>query len=174
MRVGGGMIGADYAQLMARYNAWQNDSLYRAAGTLDDAARRLDRGAFFGSIHGTLAHLLWGDAMWMSRFDGWEAPGSGIRESATWIENWDDLKARRIEADAGIRDWAFRLSDAALAGDLTWKSGALNREVTKPFGALVVHFFNHQTHHRGQVHALLTAAGAVPEATDLFILPDDW
>lgn len=167
------MIDSGFVRLMARYNAWQNRNLYETAATIGDAARRADRGAFFGSIHGTFSHLLWGDTMWMSRFDGWDKPGCGISESAGWVPDWDDLRARRDEADAAIRDWAGRVSDAALAGELRWYSGVLQRDVEKPYALCVTHFFNHQTHHRGQVHAMLTAAGARPGDTDLFIMPDE-
>ena len=165
------MITSQFVQTMSRYNAWQNQSLYGAAARLDDIERRKDRGAFFGSIHGTLAHLLWGDTIWMSRFDGWEKPDVGIPESPGWVDDWATLEARRIDADGRILDWADRTTDAALEGKLSWYSGALKQDVTKPLALCVVHFFNHQTHHRGQVHALLTAAGARPEDTDLFIMP---
>lgn len=164
------MITAAYCRTMARYNAWQNENLYGAADTLDEAARRADRGAFFGSIHGTLSHLLWGDRIWMSRFDGWAAPAGGIAGSRDFGGDWDAMMARRREADTAISDWARRLDDAGLEGDLSWYSGALQRDVQKPTALLVMHFFNHQTHHRGQVHAMLTAAGARPDDTDLFIM----
>ena len=167
------MIGSEFVRLMARYNRWQNESAYAAADTLDDAGRRAERGAFFGSIHGTLSHLLWADAVWMSRFDSWDRPAVGIPGSAAWVADWAELAARRAEADARIRDWAGRVTEEALAGDLSWHSGALGREVTKPMALCVVHFFNHQTHHRGQVHAMLTAAGARPDDTDLFMMPGD-
>lgn len=166
------MITPDYVRTMARYNRWQNRSLYGAAATLSDTARRQGRGAFFGSIHETLSHLLWGDSMWMSRFDGWDRPDVGIPGSAGWVADWDDLVARRVEADARILGWAGRTTDAGLGGPLRWYSGALGREVEKPFALCVAHFFNHQTHHRGQVHAMLTAAGARPGDTDLFVMPD--
>ena len=68
------MIRAEYARTMAAYNKWQNDSLYGAADTMEDGARKLDRGAFFGSIHGTLNHILWDDRMWMRRFAGSATP----------------------------------------------------------------------------------------------------
>lgn len=165
------MITAEFARTMARYNAWQNRSLLDAAGTLDDAARRADRGAFFGSVHRTLSHLLWGDTIWMSRLDGWDAPEVGLGESADWVSDWDDLILRRASADARIADWAGRLDDGALAGDLVWFSGLMQADVSRPMALCVGHFFNHQTHHRGQVHAMLTAAGARPEGTDLFAMP---
>ena len=166
------MITPAYVATMARYNAWQNRSLYAAADGLSDAARREDRGAFFGSIHGTLSHLLWADILWMSRFDGWETIEAGISESAGWVASWDDLCARRQEADARILAWAGAISQDRLDGDLSFFSRVLGRQATKPLDFCVVHFFNHQTHHRGQVHAMLTAAGVKPEDTDLFVMPE--
>lgn len=167
------MITPEYMRLMARYNAWQNRSLYGAADGLDDAARRLDRGAFFGSIHNTLSHILWGDTIWMSRFDGWEPPELAISESGRFVLDWDALKARRLAADARILDWAGRAGPADLAGDLRWYSAAIGREFTRPRALLVMQLFNHQTHHRGQVHAMLTAAGARPEDTDIPFMPEE-
>lgn len=164
------MIGTAYVRTMARYNAWQNQSLYRAAATLDDAARRQDRGAFFQSIHGTLCHLLWADRMWLSRFAGTPKPAVRIHESAGLVTGWDDLVVERQAFDATLADWADTLSPDWLSGDLTWFSGATQREMSKPVGLLVTHMFNHQTHHRGQVHAMLTAAGAKPEDTDLMLV----
>jgi uncharacterized damage-inducible protein DinB len=165
------MITAEFARTMAAYNSWQNRSLYAAAATLDDGARRLDRGAFWRSIHGTFNHLLWGDRMWMSRFDGWPAPALAIRDSHTLVDDFASLLAQRVEADGRIAAWAARLEDRDLAGPLTWFSGSAGREMTKPRALLVAHMFNHQTHHRGQAHAMLTAAGARPEATDLPWMP---
>jgi uncharacterized damage-inducible protein DinB len=165
-------MGPEHARTMARYNTWQNRSLYAAAEGIGEGERRRDRGAFFGSIHATLSHLIWGDHMWMSRFDGWEKPGAGIRESGAWVDDWAELRSKRRISDARIVRWADRLTDDWLAGDLTWYSGAVNREVTKPRWLLVAHLFNHQTHHRGQVHAMLTAAGAKPDDTDLFVMSE--
>jgi uncharacterized damage-inducible protein DinB len=167
------MMTPDLCQAFARYNAWQNASIYGAAATLSEAERRRDRGAFFGSIHATLSHLLWGDTVWMSRFDDWDRPEVGIAGSVDFEPDWARLVQRRGEADARIRDWAGRVTPEWFAGDRTWYSGVLGRDVTKPAGYCVAHFFNHQTHHRGQVHAMLTAAGARPGDTDLFAMPDD-
>lgn len=164
------MIDTAYVRTMARYNAWQNRSLCTAAATLDDAARRQDRGAFFKSIHGTLCHLLWADRMWLSRFAGTPKPTVRIHESGGLVQDWDDLVVERKAFDATITDWADTLSQNWLSGDLSWFSGATQREMSKPIGLLVTHMFNHQTHHRGQVHAMLTAAGAKPEDTDLMLV----
>ena len=161
------MIDAAYVQTMARYNRWQNNSLYAAAEAIGDAERRRDRGAFFGSIHATLNHLLWADMIWMSRWSDVPAPAVGGKDSVRLCEDWADLVRERSGLDSVILDWAANLAPDALAGDLAWFSGMLQRAFTKPRWLLVTHFFNHQTHHRGQVHALLTAAGAKPEATDL-------
>ncbi len=156
---------------MARYNAWQNQSIYGAADTLDDAARKLDRGAFFGSIHATLCHLLWGDLVLMSRFAGTPRPAApSIEASVGMIGDWNELKRERVKADEAISRWAVGMNGDWLGDHLTWYSGAAGREVTKPSWFLVTHLFNHQTHHRGQVHAMLTAAGAKSDDTDLFYL----
>ena len=165
------MINIDYVCTMARYNAWQNQSVFDAADTLDEAARNLDRGAFFKSIRGTLSHLLWGDHIWMQRFSGSPAPAvSSIEASPDMTVDWSELKQQRIAMDQAISTWAQSLDAAWLKDELTWFSGSAKREISKPAGFLVVHFFNHQTHHRGQVHAMLTAAGARPDDTDLFYM----
>ncbi|HXP04202.1 MAG TPA: DinB family protein [Stellaceae bacterium] len=164
------MITPSYVRTMAAYNSEMNRRLYAAASRLPDAERRRDRHAFWGSLHGTLVHILWGDAQWMSRFDGWERPATPIKESRHMIEDYAELRARRIKADADIERWAGKVDDNWLNADLTWFSGATNREVTAPKRLLVTHFFNHQTHHRGQAHALITAAGERTDDTDLFLV----
>jgi uncharacterized damage-inducible protein DinB len=165
------MIDSGYVQQLARYNRWQNQNLYGVADTLSDAERRRERGAFFGSIHGTLSHLLWADRIWMSRFAGTPRPEGGIPESVSLYGDWSELKRERAAFDSVIVDWAERLDDAAVAGDLTWFSGAIKAEVSRPKWLLLTHMFNHQTHHRGQVHCMLTQAGGKPGDTDLFIMP---
>ena len=165
------MISPDWCRLMAAYNSEMNRRLYAAAAELPDAARREDRGAWFGSIHGTLCHLLWGDRQWMSRLDGWEKPPPGIPNSPRLIEDFAELRAARAEADARIEAWAAAATAATLAGELRWYSGGMRADMVQPRWITLVHMFNHQTHHRGQVHAMLTQAGVRPAATDLpFIL----
>jgi len=164
------MITPAYCRTMAAYNSEMNRRIYAAASRLSDAERRAQRGAFWGSIHGTLVHLLWGDSQWMSRFDDWPRPETPIKQSAHMIEDYDELRAMRTKRDADIERWATRIDDAWLNGDLSWFSGAANREVKAPKRLLVTHFFNHQTHHRGQAHALLTAAGEKTGDTDLFLV----
>ena len=165
------MIDKAYLQKMALYNRWQNESLYGAADRLSDEERKRDRGAFFGSIHGTLNHLMWGDGMWLSRFTDRPKPAVGIKDSPGLHPDWDDLKRERMKLDRFIVGWADALDPQWLAGDLKWFSGATQREVSLPKWIAVTHFFNHQTHHRGQVHGMLTAAGMKPDVTDLVFMP---
>jgi uncharacterized damage-inducible protein DinB len=162
------MITPDYVRTMASYNRWQNRNLYGCAESLSDAERKQPRGAFFASIHGTLNHLLWADQLWMSRFAGTQTPrAKSIKESVAQHDGWADLKEAREAFDHTIIAWADPLDAAWLQGDLTWFSGAMGPEVTKPKWLLVTHMFNHQTHHRGQVHCLLTQCGTRPSDTDL-------
>jgi len=164
------VIAPAYVVTMAEYNSEMNRRLYAAASRLSEAERRLDRGAFWRSIHGTLCHLVWGDQMWMSRFAGWLKPTVVQADSAAMIETWDELVTARTRADADIEAWAARLDPTWLADDQTWFSGSAGREIRRPRAMLVTHFFNHQTHHRGQVHAMLTAAGERTGDTDLMLI----
>jgi uncharacterized damage-inducible protein DinB len=166
------MIDPAYVRRMARYNRWQNQNLYGVADGLSDEERRRERGAFFGSVHKTLSHLLWADRIWMSRFADVPKPEGGIPESVSLYPHWDGLKRERAAFDETMIAWADGLDSASVAGDLTWYSGAQKREVTRPKWILITHMFNHQTHHRGQVHCMLTQAGGVPHATDFSILPE--
>lgn len=165
------MVTPEYVRLMAAYNRWQNDGLRRIVTAMDDGALRQDRGAFFGSILGTLNHLLWGDRMWLSRFAGTAAPKVALAQSPDLMPTAAEWAAQRVRTDGAILVWAQGLRAIDLAGELTWYSGVAKTEVTRPLAPLVVHFFNHQTHHRGQVHAMLTAAGERPGDTDLFLMP---
>lgn len=159
---------------MARYNCWQNQSLYREADALGDEERRKDRGAFFGSIHRTFSHLIWGDMMWMHRFTGSPTPENlDISESGQLVTDWQDLKSRRTDMDAQFFKWADEVDEDIGEGDLTWYSGLLKADLSKPRGMLIAHMFNHQTHHRGQIHAMITMAGGEPDGTDLGFMPDD-
>ena len=164
------MITPSYVRTMAAYNAEMNRRLYGPTSRLSDAQRKEERGAFWGSLHKTLTHILWGDHAWMSRFDGWEKPESGLKQSAAWIDDFATLQKARFAADARIEDWAKGVDQPWLDHDLTWVSSAAQREVQAPRSLLVAHFFNHQTHHRGQAHALITALGERIADTDLFLV----
>jgi uncharacterized damage-inducible protein DinB len=167
------MIDTAYIQRMARYNRWQNQNLYGVADTLAEDERRRERGAFFGSIQKTLSHLIWADRTWLSRFTPTVPPPEcGIAGSVSLYPDWEPLKRERGAFDTTIIAWADKLDPAWLNGELTWFSAGAGREVTKPKWLLVSHFFNHQTHHRGQVHCLLTQAGGKPHDTDLPLMAE--
>lgn len=167
-----GIVTAGYCRMMARYGAWQNRSQSATAETLADSERRRDQVAFWGSIHGTLSHLLWGDAIWMSRLADTPPPSVELADSARFVPGWAVYCAEREAMDTAIGDWAVGLGDADCAGQLTFHSAPLDRITTRPRAVCLMHFFNRQTHRRGQIHAMLTAAGAAPEATDLILMPD--
>jgi uncharacterized damage-inducible protein DinB len=175
------MITPAHAQLMARYNRWQNRSVYAAAAALTDQQRRAPRGAFFGSIHATLTHLLWADQNWLGRFTGKPSPmldypgqpwPRSPKESVNLQIGWDDLAHHRAAFDEAIVAWAAGIDPSWLGEDLIWTNSA-GRQNRQARWMLVTHFFNHQTHHRGQVHAMLTACGAKPEDTDIPWMPAD-
>jgi uncharacterized damage-inducible protein DinB len=127
---------------------------------------RADRGAFFKSVHATLNHLLVTDRIWMRRFTGTgDAPG---RLDAILFETFDELRAAREAEDRRIVDFVDGLDDARLAGTIKYRRVSVPGQVEQQLAPALAHWFNHQTHHRGQVHALLT--GLVGEAPELDLL----
>ena len=157
---------------MARYNAWQNRQLTQVLTGVDDDVLRADRGAFFGSIMATLNHILWADTIWMSRFhDRIPAPDPDGPSHLEYTPTFGVWSADRFRMDGAIRMWADTLRTLDLKRRLSWYSGTLERDMKQPLEVCVTHMFNHQTHHRGQVHAMLTAADAEPEPTNLSMLP---
>ena len=153
--------------MMAGYNAWANRLVYAAAAGLPDAEYRADRGAFFKSVHGTLNHLLVADRIWMRRFtrEG-EAPK---RLDAILFEDFGELRAAREQEDRRIVAYVDKLSDADIAGSLRYRSIVNPADVEQPLAPALVHFFNHQTHHRGQVHCVLTGLGRAAPSLDLIL-----
>lgn len=137
---------------LAGYNRWANERLYDAAAQLDDAQYRADRGAFFRSVHGTLNHLVIADRIWMRRFTG---IGEQAPLDAILFERLDDLRSARAAEDARIVAFIEDLDEAGLARAIEY-SNSSGRRFRQPLDSALDHFFNHQTHHRGQAHALLT------------------
>lgn len=140
--------------MFAGYNAWANERLYRAAAEVPGEEYRRDHGAFFRSLHGTLNHVLVADRIWMRRFTGTgEAPTS---LDAILFEAFEPLRAARSEEDARIVGYVAGLRAGALAGAIRYRRASTPEEIVQPLGPALAHFFNHQTHHRGQAHMLLT------------------
>jgi uncharacterized damage-inducible protein DinB len=168
---------------LARYNAWMNERLYDAAERLPDADRKRDRGAFFGSIHATLDHLMWADRMWLRRFaaQGVAFPAladdllvlpQGASYGTVLHEAWTDLRAARRALDAAIVRWTDEMPpDFPLRTVRYANTKGVLRE--HPAWQALTHLFNHQTHHRGQAATLLMQAGIDPGVTDLVALPED-
>ena len=153
--------------MTAGYNAWCNERIYDVAAQLSDADYRADRGAFFKSVHGTLNHLIVTDRIWLKRFSGQgEAPN---RLDAILFENLSELRAAREREDERIVGYIDGLSDADLAGRIRYKTITNPAEIEQPLAPALVHFFNHQTHHRGQVHCLLTGFGLEAPSLDLIL-----
>jgi len=163
------MVDPDYCRLMARYNRWMNERLYALLAELDDAQRKQDRGAFFGSMHGTLNHILWGDRMWLGRFIG--APCEVPAFGAAMFPDFALLAREREATDRDMLEWAGNVSPEWLAGALTYTSKVDGRTRELPRSVAVVHLFNHGTHHRGQLTTLIRQAGRDPGITDLPWLP---
>lgn len=142
-------------QMFAGYNAWCNERLYDAAATVPDSDYRADRGAFFKSLHGTLNHLLVADRIWMRRFTGVGVQPPSL--DAILYDNFADLRAARRTQDTLISRYIDGLSEADLMGTLRYKTVVNPQTIEQPLAPALDHFFNHQTHHRGQAHGLLSA-----------------
>ena len=171
-----------HVRQMAAYNAWMNARLYAAAGTLDAQALALDRKAFFGSILGTLNHLVVADRIWLKRFATHPAH-RGVLDPVVALDDpraldeilfaeFARLAEHRRFLDDLIVQWADTLTDADLEHVLHY-TNTRGRPFEREFFSLLMHFFNHQTHHRGQATTLLTQAGVDVGATDLLVrIPD--
>ena len=170
----------DHFQLMADYNRWMNGNLHRAAGALPAEALDAPRGAFFGSILGTLNHLVVADTVWLKRFGGegrdthWTAlqavagmpmpPALDARPCADLAQWWDT----RRKLDAVIVEWIGQLADAELGQVLQYRNMRGDPQ-RRRLSHLLLHLFNHQTHHRGQATTLFSQCGLDVGVTDLLV-----
>jgi uncharacterized damage-inducible protein DinB len=153
--------------MLAAYNAWCNERLYDAAAKLSDADYRADRGVYFRSMHGTLNHLMVGDRIWMWRFTG--AGPVPERLDQILYDDFAALRAARRAEDARISRYIGALSDADLAGTIRFRTVVRPQDVELDLTPAFDHFFNHQTHHRGRAHALLTAMTGDAPSFDLIV-----
>jgi uncharacterized damage-inducible protein DinB len=165
--------------LMATYNEWMNTKLYEAAGSLPDEELAADRKAFFGSILGTLNHLVAADTVWLKRFARHPANHPALeplrqiaapeRLDQLLFPNIRELSAHRKWLDQIILEWAHSITEQDLDHALHY-ANMKGEPADRRFFALLMHFFNHQTHHRGQATTLLSQAGVDVGATDLVML----
>ena len=163
------MIDANFCQLMAEYNQWMNERLYRACESLPEAALHQERGAFFKSIYLTLNHIAYSDLAFLSRFTGQpaEVPPLGV----DLFGGFNALKKEREQLDHRILQWSMTLTPEWLAQSLTYVSKVDGVERAAPQWVLVSHLFNHQVHHRGQITTLLSQEGIDVGSTDMPFMP---
>jgi uncharacterized damage-inducible protein DinB len=154
--------------MFAAYNRWANERIYEAARGLPEADYRADRGAFFGSLHRTLNHILVADRIWMQRFTG-DGPVH-TRLDEILFENLRPLEAARRDEDERIIAYVDSLDESTLAGLFSFRTITNPRDMTQPLAPALAHFFNHQTQHRGQAHCLLTEVGGHDAAPSLDLI----
>ena len=155
----------DHFRMFADYNNWANRRLYAAAAELSDSELRQSAGAFFGSVLATLNHILAADRIWMKRFTG-EGDAPTVLD-ATLHDDLDGLARAREREDARMITWIDGLDEARLAAKFTYTPLSNPVSITQTLGPTLAHVFNHQTHHRGQAHATLTALGRPSVVLDL-------
>tara|TARA_R110000772_G_scaffold143291_1_gene252843 strand:- start:562 stop:1071 length:510 start_codon:yes stop_codon:yes gene_type:complete len=167
------MISAGYVRTMARYNSWQNDQLISLLLDMPKEELTKDRGAFFGSILGTANHLLCGDMLWLSRLDPLMAPPFAAPDQ--WPRLHEDARrwaTDRHRVDGKLHLWVDKLREIDLVGDVTCQPVTRGTAFSLSRGMAVVQMFTHQTHHRGQIHAMLTAAGQAAPISDIIHMPE--
>lgn len=152
-------------QMFAAYNAWANSRLYAAAQALSEEEFGRDTGAFFKSMKGTLNHILVADRIWMKRFTGEGDHPNSL--DAILHEELGHLRIAREAEDDRIRDWVDHLTEEKIAGRFTYVTITDMKTVSQRLAPALSHFFNHQTHHRGQAHTILSMLGKSPPSLDL-------
>lgn len=155
----------DHFRMFADYNNWANRRLYAAAAELPDSELRQSKGAFFGSVLATLNHILAADRIWMKRFTGEGDAPTAL--DTTLHDDLASLASAREREDARMIAWIDSLDEARLAATFTYTRLNTSVSITQKLGPTLAHVFNHQTHHRGQVHATLTALGRPSIVLDL-------
>lgn len=174
----------DNYRFLAEYNRWINTRVLAASDALGDEARKLDRGAFFGSIHRTLNHLLVADQIWLGRFAAcgmtnglsFAALGGGVLDlpegcglDTELFADWARVTAKRLALDVAIENWMADMPEDFPCMVMRY-GNSKGTERAHPVWQAMTHFFNHQTHHRGQVTTLISQAGGDIGITDLIAL----
>lgn len=151
--------------MFAAYNAWANQQIYDASSTLTQDEFIRDVGAFFKSMRGTLNHLLVADRIWLKRFTG-EGDAPSSLDTTLFVDFAKLWKARKAE-DHRLIEWIGSQSEKALAGRFTYMTVTDMRTISQRLSPALSHLFNHQTHHRGQAHTVLTVLGKEAPTLDL-------
>ena len=167
-------------RFLARYNRWMDLRLYDACEALSDEERKRQRGAFFGSIHHTLTHLVLADRMWLHRFALQQTSFAALSAAALALPegsdytselhpDWQDLRQTRVALDDVIERWLSEMTPDFLTRTMHY-ANTKGVQRAHPAWQAMTHFFNHQTHHRGQVTTLLAQAGVDVGVTDVIAL----
>ncbi|MGH6762760.1 MAG: DinB family protein [Phyllobacterium sp.] len=152
-------------EMFAAYNAWANEQLYDAVSAISDDEYRRDMGAFFKSLHGTLNHLLVSDRIWMYRFTRQGQSPKSL--DAILFDDFENLQQARRAEDQRIIDWIDGMSPEDIAGRFVYTTVTDMRTISQRLSPALAHLFNHQAHHRGQAHCILTALGHSAPSLDL-------
>jgi len=152
-------------EMLSQYNSWMNENIFNICDSLSDDVRNKDMGAFFGSIHRTLDHILYGDKAWLERLRDNTYTPRDINKPL--FSNWEDLKRERVIVDSEIDIWVKSLSENKLNEIHTYTSNVDSKQRSVPYWSLVHHIFHHQTHHRGQLTTLLSQLGIDFGSTDI-------
>jgi uncharacterized damage-inducible protein DinB len=158
-------MGTENFRQLAAYNHWANLRLYGAALELPEEAYRRSTGVFFGSLHGTLNHLLLTDRIWLKRLTGTgEHPD---RLDAILHDDRRDLLRARMAEDARLNELVESYTGADLLEPIAYQTTS-GKPYRQPLQDILLHLFNHQTHHRGQAHACCSIlTGSEPPSLDL-------
>lgn len=155
----------DHFVMFAEYNRWANALIYDAAQAMDEADYRRDAGLFFGSVHATLNHILVADTIWMARFGG--RPNPPLKLDDILHDDFTPLRRARKEMDDEIVAWIDGETDESLTAEFTYTPVTDPTPVTQRLAPALAHLFNHQTHHRGQAHGIVTRFTDLSPAMDL-------
>lgn len=151
-------------RMLAHYNRIANERLYASCAELDEEEYRAQRRGSFGSIHRLLNHILLGDGIWMSRFEGRGKTTPPL--NTVLFEDFAELRLARVEQDLAIERF-FEEADDSFVGRSLDYTNSQGKHCVETTPVAVLHFFNHQTHHRGQVHVMLSQTSVAPPSLDL-------
>lgn len=155
--------------IQAQYNQWMNEKLYTVCDAIPDKQRKQDMGAFFHSIHGTLNHLLLGDRIWMGRFTGEDYPVMSLDQEL--YNDYEALRQARIDMDNTIGRWINSLEEVDLDRIIRFEAVVTQRMHRFRLVDALMHFFHHQTHHKGQLTTLMSQLGYDFGTTDMMWMP---
>ncbi len=163
------MNGLTMMKTMAGYNRWMNEKLYEVCASMPDEERKRDMKAFFGSVHQTLNHILLADRIWLSRLTGQPFAVTALNQEL--YAEFPELRRERGLTDAGLEAVVDANGPESLDELITYTSFTSQKEMTMSRGTILLHVFNHQTHHRGQVTTLMSQLGYDFGVTDLIAAP---